>query len=211
MIVPMKKISLITLEGKKEETLKKLRSLGIVHIEISEVTNEKISEYTEKTALLNRAIFAIGKNKSPEQQIVEPQKALEIAREIDTFLEEKNSFISSRVTLIGELERLKSWGDIDVDSIEELQSKGVEVALYEVPKSVYNAFPDTLKTIKLSTTKSTVRFLMRKSSDEKEAVLSEYQLTLPKTSTEEMREKISQINERIVEIDKQISAYACYT
>ena len=211
MIVPMKKISLITLEGKKEETLKKLRSLGIVHIEISEVTNEKISEYTEKTALLNRAIFAIGKNKSPEQQIVEPQKALEIAREIDTFLEEKNLFLSSRVTLIGELERLKSWGDIDVDSIEELQSKGVEVALYEVPKSVYNALPDTLKTIKLSTTKSTVRFLMRKSSDEREAVLSEYQLTLPKTSTEEMREKISQINERIVEIDKQISAYACYT
>lgn len=211
MIVPMKKISLITLEGKKEETLKKLRSLGIVHIEISEVTNEKISEYTEKTALLNRAIFAIGKNKSPEQQIVEPQKALEIAREIDTFLEEKNLFLSSRVTLIGELERLKSWGDIDVDSIEELQSKGVEVALYEVPKSVYNGLPDSLKTIKLSTTKSTVRFLLRKFSDNEEAVLSEYQLTLPKISTEEMREKISQMNERIVEIDKQISAYACYT
>ena len=36
MIVPMKKISLITMGDKKEETLKKLRELGLVHIEISE-------------------------------------------------------------------------------------------------------------------------------------------------------------------------------
>ena len=36
MIVPMKKVSLIILENKKKEALKKLRKLGVLHIEISE-------------------------------------------------------------------------------------------------------------------------------------------------------------------------------
>ena len=37
MIVPMKKVSLVIMGDKKEETLKKLRKLGIVHIEITGV------------------------------------------------------------------------------------------------------------------------------------------------------------------------------
>ena len=38
MIVPMKKVSLIILGDKKAETLKKLRKLGLMHIEIAEGT-----------------------------------------------------------------------------------------------------------------------------------------------------------------------------
>ena len=211
MIVPMKKISLITLEDKKEETSKKLRHLGIVHIEISEVSSEKINEFNDRISILNRAIFAIGKAKKLEQQVVETQKTIELAQEIDALLDEKSQCLSWLSSLNSELERLKSWGDIDVDSIKDLQSKGVDIALYEMPKSEYDALSDSLKTIKLNATKATVRFLLRKNTQEDEAALNGYQLTLPKVSTQEMREEISQINERMVEIDKQISAYTCYT
>ena len=44
MIVPMKKVSLITLGDHKEATLKKLRKLGIVHIEINEGFGEKLAQ-----------------------------------------------------------------------------------------------------------------------------------------------------------------------
>ena len=43
MIVPMKKVSLIIMGDKKAETLKKLRRLGIVHIEINEGSGEKLN------------------------------------------------------------------------------------------------------------------------------------------------------------------------
>ena len=36
MIVPMKKVSLIVLGGEKNDALKKLRRLGLLHIEIKE-------------------------------------------------------------------------------------------------------------------------------------------------------------------------------
>ena len=61
MIVPMKKVSLIIRENKKDETLKKLRKLGIVHIEIAEGAGERLASLQEQIALLESAIFTIGK------------------------------------------------------------------------------------------------------------------------------------------------------
>ena len=151
MIVPMKKISLITLKDKKEETLKKLRKLGIVHIEISEGYGEKLNQYKEQITLLERAIFAVGKNKEIEQQSADTQKILDIAYEIDTLIGQKSSYLSERAALNSELERLKSWGDINPESISDLQSNGVKLSLYEMPKSEYKALPDSVKTVKIYT------------------------------------------------------------
>ena len=211
MIVPMKKISLITLENKKEETLNKLRTLGIMHIEMSEVTSEKISELSEQMSVLSRAIFANEKNKSENQQEVDTDKALEIANEIDALISEKNLCLSSKASLNSELERLKSWGDISIESIEDLQSNGVDIALYEMPKSEYYALSDSLKTVKLSANKTTVRFLLWKNSESEDAISSGYQLALPKMSTNEMRSKIVELDGRVKEIEKEISRYAIYT
>ena len=61
MIVPMKKVSLIIRGNKKDETLKKLRKLGIVHIEIAEGSGERLASLREQIALLESAIFTIGK------------------------------------------------------------------------------------------------------------------------------------------------------
>ena len=70
MIVPMKKVSLIIRENKKDETLKKLRKLGIVHIEITEGSGERLASLQEQIALLESAIFTIGKRKNVEQKEV---------------------------------------------------------------------------------------------------------------------------------------------
>ena len=63
MIVPMKKVSLIVLGDKKTETLKKLRKLGIIHVEITEGSGEKLVALKDKVSLLESALFAIGKRK----------------------------------------------------------------------------------------------------------------------------------------------------
>ena len=44
MIVPMKKVSLIVLSEKKEDTLKKLRRLGLMEIQITETSNSRVQE-----------------------------------------------------------------------------------------------------------------------------------------------------------------------
>ena len=43
MIVPMKKVSLVVLDRYKESALKKLRSLGLVHVEQIQGNSETLS------------------------------------------------------------------------------------------------------------------------------------------------------------------------
>jgi len=214
MIVPMKKVSLIIKGDKKEETLTKLRKLGLLHIEIAEGSGEKLVELGEQITLLEGAIFTVGKNKNAEKKDVSTEEALSVAKEITALDEEKKQILAERVALSSELDRVKGWGDVNPESVSELTSKGIDVAFYELPKSEYKALPDSITTVKLEAVKSSVKFMLVKSGTEEEedilAPLNVYRFALPQMSTEKMKQKISEINARIDEIDEKISSYVCY-
>ena len=50
MIVPMKKVSLIVLDGERKNALKRLRKLGLLHIEIKEGKGPRLAELKEQIA-----------------------------------------------------------------------------------------------------------------------------------------------------------------
>ncbi|MBQ9861579.1 MAG: ATPase [Clostridia bacterium] len=206
MIVPMKKVSLIIRENKKNETLKTLRKLGIIHIEITEGSGERLTLLQEQTALLESAIFAIGKTKRPEQKDVSDQEALSVAAKVQALGEEKKQCQAEKIALSSELDRLKSWGDMDPSSMLDLESKGYEVSFYEMPKNEYESLADDIETVRLDATKSTVRFMLLNP----DASLSGYRLTMPTISTHEMKRRLCELNARIDEIDEAIASYACY-
>ncbi len=214
MIVPMKKISLIIRGDKKNETLKKLRKLGVVHIDITEGSSERIIEFHEQIVLLENALFTIGKKKNEEQKDVSTAQALSIAKEIVSLDEEKKQCQAEQIALHSELDRLQEWGDIDPDSISELAEKRIKVSFYEMPKSEYDALPDNVQTVKIDATKSSVKFLLLESDsvddDKIISSLNNCRLTLPQVSTDQMRQKVSSLNDRIKAIDDQIAAYVCY-
>ncbi len=60
MIVPMKKVSLIVLDGERKNALKKLRKLGLLHIEIKEGKGSRLVELKEQIASLEKGMFAVG-------------------------------------------------------------------------------------------------------------------------------------------------------
>lgn len=212
MIVPMKKISLITLGDKKEETLKKLRKLGIVDIKVAEVSSERINLLKEQISLLETVLFKIGKAKNTAQKEVVSSDVLSLAQKIASLTEEKELCLSEHITLNAELEVLNLWGEIDPESIRELLSHGVGLYFYEMPKSEYAALPDSIKTVRLDTSKFSVKFLLVKLGSEGEdeiiASMDKYLLSLPKTSTLEMRRKVSELSARIKAIDATISSFA---
>ena len=215
MIVPMKKVSLILKGDKKEETLTKLRKLGLVHIEISEGSGEKLVKLGEQITLLESAIFTVGKSKNAEKKDINTGEALSVAKEIASLDDEKKQILAERVTLSSELDRVKSWGDVNPESVSELTAKGLDVAFYEMPKAEYKALPDSVTTVKLEAVKSSVKFMLVKSGTEEEeeilAHISVYRFALPQMSSEQMKKRVSELNARIDEIDKKISSYVCYS
>ena len=115
MIVPMKKVSLITLSERKADTLQKLRRLGLVQIEITEGRGEDIPRLREQIAALERCAASLGK---PEKGAapagpLAPEEALAIAGEIAALEQEKQDCRARQGALQAELSRLAPWGEVD--------------------------------------------------------------------------------------------------
>ena len=209
MIVPLKKVSILVLDGKKEEALRRLRKLGILHLEITEGSGDKLAALKDQIALLERALFLIGKPpKGSEQTETDTEGALALAREVDALAEEKSRCLARRAALTAELDRLKKWGELDPDAILALKARGIDLALCEMPTAEYAALPETVRTLRLCGDKNTVCFLTR--VDGTDAPPANYRLTLPKTSTGEMRGEIAALTHRVSEIDGRIAACGAY-
>lgn len=213
MIVPMKKISLIIKKEEKESALTTLRELGIVHMEITEGGGNRLDSLKEQTALLENALYLIGKANKTEQKHTDTEQALSLAAEIAALSEKKKGWQADRSALLTELEQIKDWGEVDPNEIRSLQAKGIELSFYEMPRSAYRALPDDIKTVCLGSTKRSVRFVLLGScaDAETEAALHCNRLTLPKISTAQIREQISKLEEQITEADQRITDAACCT
>ena len=214
MIVPMKKVSLIIMGDKKSETLKKLRKLGILHIEAVEGSGKKLEELRERIALLESALFSISdkKNKKAKPQSIDIPQAISISNEIFALEEEKKQCTAEKIALTAELDRISGWGEIDPEKLGALTEKGVDISLYEMPKAEYEALGEGVKTLSLEKTKASVKFLLIKSGIDGEAEiidsLKAYRFDMPSFSTAEIREKLDKTGNRINEIDEKISSYA---
>jgi V/A-type H+-transporting ATPase subunit I len=215
MIVPMKKVSLIIMGDEKTETLKKLRKLGMVHIEITEGSGDRLNELKEQISMLESAVFIVGNKKNTEEKEITVDEALNIAKEISSLTNEKKDCQAEMITLNSELERLKEWGELEPTSIKDLLGKGVDISLFEIPKNEYESLGESVRTVKLGTNKNSVKCMIIKSGfdgeDQLVTSLNTYKLELPQMSTEEMRQKVSGLGDKIKSIDEKILSYGNYT
>ncbi|MBR3954840.1 MAG: ATPase [Clostridia bacterium] len=212
MIVPMKKVSLIIMGDQKTETLRKLRSLGIMHIEETEGTGKRIDDIKEKINLLERALYCISekKVKNAGSRDIAPAQVMDIAQQIVALDEEKKQCTATRLSVGAELDRLKDWGDIDPALFAQLAEKNIRLSLYEMPKDEYENVSENVKTLALQKTKTSVRFLLiqREEDTDETASLRRYSVQLPTVSTEALRQKCEELAKRIKEIDEAVVAFA---
>ncbi|MBQ2866965.1 MAG: ATPase, partial [Firmicutes bacterium] len=177
-------------------------------------SGERLGELKEQISLLENAVFNIGKVKAAEEKLVDVPEALAVAGEISLLMEQKKDYTAEKINLTAELDRLKQWGEIDPAEIAGLVEKGVEIQLYEMPKAEYEALGEGVTTVRLETTKASVKFLLICSgSEEEEALigpLGVYRVELPQRSTAEMRERIDEVGELIKGVDERISSYGGY-
>ena len=216
MIVPMKKVSLIILGDKKAETLKKLRKLGLMHIEIAEGTGERINELKAQITMLENSVFSIEEKVKKNKEFIEATKeqAIAAAKEVTALAEDKKTYQSEQIALNTELDRIESWGDIDPAQFSWLAEKGIEIALYEIPKVEYEALDESVKTITLGTTKTSVKCAvigpLNEDDNETAQAIKNYKFELPKLSTSEMKDKLESLAASIAGIDEKIVSYAGY-
>ena len=182
MIVKMKKVSIVVFDRFREQSLKALRKLGLVHIESRPAASDELIRLAEQSAQLERARLLIPeeskkdrkqRQKREKKLKRQPQKqrtltaatvtqddvdgCVEIAGEIFELTEKIRAAEERIQRLIHEQERLESWGGYDPQELRELAEKGVYISLYELSTNEFKQLPEELQWLVISKTKSAVR------------------------------------------------------
>ena len=215
MIVPMKKVSLIVLDGERKNALKKLRKLGLLHIEIKEGKGPRLLELKEQIAFLEKGLFAVADQavKGMAAKEADTKEALSIAGRIDSLQEEQKKCYEDISVYGTELERIKAWGEIDPGEIAVLAEKGIALSLHEMSPSGYDKLGDSVRRIVLERTKNVVRFLLLSDetiNEEDRAALEGSRFKLPSVSTGEIRKKLEDAEKRLKSIKEELASLAAY-
>lgn len=114
MIVPMTKVSLILLRSEKTAALKKLRRLGLVHIEITEGAGTEIETLRQQMQTLEGCINRLGKpEKGAPAKAMTPAEALAMAADVAAMDQAQQDCRSEQAALQAELARLRPGGEVD--------------------------------------------------------------------------------------------------
>ncbi|MBO5123571.1 MAG: ATPase [Spirochaetaceae bacterium] len=222
MIVPMKKVSLVLLEDHRKEALKKLRRLGVVHLEKVNGASQELTEFRDAYSKAELAYSILSEIKLPKKAApaasFDRDKVLAMAQEVVALAERKkqcNDIITAHTL---ELERFAGWGDLDVESFQFLASKGIILSLYEIPRAAYLSMPETVETMVVNEAKSFVRALLIQHGEKgstlaaacrpAEMPAEAYAVPMISSSSQALRDEIAALKEEIVSIDKALASAA---
>jgi len=216
MIEKMQKVSIVVLDREREEALKSLRKLGLVHLEPLEGSGETLSRYKE---ILGNAVVTesiLGEVKLPKTKgkktvlALSNENAVKLCEEIVLGADRKKQLFDEISADVAELDRFSLWGSVNPDDFAYLKEKGIALKLYEVPASKYLEIEESIDTILVNNDKKNVRFLLL--GDERPANLlpEAFEVPFPRCSTAELEKEIEAYKKEIAEIEENKNEKAVY-
>ncbi|QHX44005.1 V-type ATP synthase subunit I [Treponema vincentii] len=165
MILPMKKLTLLVLDSQKKAALKTLRNFGAVHIEKEAASSDTLTELQNTYARLQQAEALITESQPKKAEKTKTETLTlnrnDLLQAVDEILELKDQESNTRAAinkLTGDIEAYNAWGDFDPEDIRSFEENSIYLTMGELPEKSYTALPETIKTVRLTGGKKTVRF-----------------------------------------------------
>lgn len=217
MIEEMKKVSVVLLNKEKEDALKALRKIGLLHIEKLEGTSEKLTAFKEYTnnAIVTESI--LGEIKLPKQKKSVPvtladEDVINLCSEIVAKSDKKKQLMEEISADVTELERFKAWGSVSLEDFDYLKEKGIQLKMYEIPSDKYSQIDEHIETLLVNTDKKTSRFMIINGGEGRpENLMPEaFEVPLPRMSTEKLENEVSADRAEIEKIEAFFTDNAKY-
>jgi V/A-type H+/Na+-transporting ATPase subunit I len=156
-IVQMKKATVITMDQDREETLEKLRTEGVVHLERGKsISSAELSKLETEIASYRQAMMFLpatdvcadmSENRDYARSVVD--QVLEIQR-----ADEEREVRLNAIKL--EQELLASWDNVDPEDLKFLEENEVFLRFYHVPLAQYDEYASEYKLMELDRVKGFV-------------------------------------------------------
>ena len=224
MIVPMKKVSLVVLEKERREALRKLRKMGVLHVEEVQGASDELSACKEHDSKINKALgilseIKLGKRETQSQSLIGKDASYQVAEKVLALSDEKKSCLDRITNNSVELERLSKWGSVDPKDFADLAEKGIYLTMYEIPFDKYALIGEKAETVLVANSspdKAHKRFLLVSktplaANERPEDIPPEaYQVVLPRVSTSALEKEIEDSKIRIDEIGSELKSLLQY-
>lgn len=215
MIVPMKKATVITQLKDSESAVKKLRSIGVLHVEhTQEPKGKDISAINENIALINESLgilsvikFKPGDRFQPDNNFPRNLSSLTIAKHIIDSNKRLDQLKEYSTHIKDTINRYKSWGDFDPDAVRALAGKNIYIKFYQLLKKQVAALPPKAIVKVISSEKGLANIVVI-SRENLEIPFKE--IILPKTSIKNMRRRLAEDTQVIKLIEEDITRHAWY-
>ncbi len=224
MIVSMNKLSVLIYHKEKENFLKSLQKMGIIHIvENTEVEQpEAVSESYRQAGAVSRScervIQALVKIKKEKKLQVKQEKGLELSGDkIDDILnrygkleERKENLQQTLADANKDIGQLQPWGNFDPDLFDQLREKGVNLRCFEIAARKYaNLDLDDFYVSEVGGDKNTIRFVVFQRERTFEANEAN-EVNLPRKSLEKLHREVARLEAEIGEVDKSFEKMTVY-
>ena len=216
MIEKMKKVSIVILNKEKEEALKSLRKIGLVHLTKLEGSSEKLNTFKEYTsnAIVSESILGeikLDKKAKKQKESLKDSKVVELCRQIVAKSDRKKQLLEEISADTTELDRFQNWGSVSLEDFEYLKEKGILIAMYEIPADKYSLIDEEIETVLVNNDKKNVRFLIVGAEGRPEKLLPEaFEVPLPRMSTNALEEEIEKDEAEIKAIEQFYTENAKY-
>lgn len=217
MIELMKKVSIVLLDKEKENALKVLRKIGLVHLEKVEGSSEKLTAFKEYTnnAVLSESILGeikLPKQKKGTEATLSDEQVISLCNDIVTKSEKKKQLLEEISADTLELDRFAKWGTVTLEDFDYLKNKDIQLKMYEIPAEKYSTLDSKIETILVNNDKKTVRFMIINGGEGRPENLppDAFEVPFPRMTTTVLEEEIRKDNEEISQIEAFYNQNAKY-
>ncbi len=210
MIVTMKKVFLFLQEAHARLALNDLASLGLLHIEhLNPPGGQELDSVNEKLALVEQAALILSSLglPAPSGSLRAHNDPILLSQHIVDLQKRREQLKEYAVTLKGWIDYWRPWGDFDPQEIKMLAQNNIYCRLYQIPRrELKNLSPELI--VKTLFSEGPVDNCIVFSRNE--LSLSFKELELPKMSLSQMRRRLAEDAQIILNLKQQIEGHLAY-
>lgn len=212
MITPMKKVTVLTLASCKEETLKILREMEIIHlVPLAAATGSALNSAKESVTRVQKVLDVIP-DKLKDGVTPAPVSVMgeEVVEEVQTLLQERKDAEANLQQAEEELAKFSCYGNLDPATVKELESKGVYVKLYvaDVKKVPFEVEGDFVAKERFATGENGTYFAVFSNEASPKVSGNFTELSLPTKSLDAFRKIKAESKESLERIEHRFAQLA---
>ena len=204
MIIAMKRVFIFLQKDHAQKSLTDLAALGLLHIEHQNPPGgENINLLVEKLTLVEQAILILSSinQKIPSNSLL-PKDVISVCQHIVDLQKRLEQLKEYAVTLNTWIDQWSPWGDFDPQEISRLAQKNIQAKLYQIPREQLNSLSREFVVKKIFSEGATDNCIVFCRDD---ITPNFKELELPKMSLAQMRQRLFEDAQVILNLNKELS------